>query len=433
MENFRFTKEDKEMRFYIPGYENPVILNLATKIATSPAGNVIKSFQGYFSNIDVRDVLAGSPSPEYANFLHWFIADYKSKHGVQLTNCGTIINKLCEAYARNKELLNRMEQFYVSYKFTTAYWPLRAYGLRWCMDNLSSKTLHIIAEINPEHTFDIDTSSRYFGYSSHYTFDQTITLICKAWNLKKTGIGMLGPTYTQDDLKKGLATFINTIIQKYYKKDIFMLEFIINEAFRYLPQVYALQTQTDAYILLEQLFQYWLNEKLYPTDSISFLRDYWYMQESMKSCNYTKYPKYLRTVHDVVSFNYKSTDFSDSQKEKFVNNIRKNFDYIGRKYCILTPKDIEDVRKEGSSLNHCVLSYVKRCIDTTDHQIVFLRKNDDIISLETPLVTLHIYKNAVIHARGYNNRLPDTNEINAIVEYCSIKGLTLADVDIKTK
>lgn len=433
MENFRFTKEDKEMRFYIPGYENPVILNLATKIATSPAGNVIKSFQGYFSNIDVRDVLAGSPSPEYANFLYWFIARYKSNHGAQLTNCGTIINKLCEAYHRDEKLLNKMEQFYVSYKFSTRYWQLHKYGLNWCMSNLSNKTLHIIAEINPEHTFDIDISSRYFGYSSHYTFNQTITLICKAWNLKKTGIGMLGPTYTQDDLEKGLATFINTIIQKYYKKDIFMLEFIINEAFRYLPQIYALQTKTDAYILLEQLFQYWLNEKLYPRDSISLLRDYWDMQESMKSCNFTKYPKYLKTVHDVVTFNYKNTDFSDKQKDNFVQNINKNLNYIGRQYCIITPQDIEDVRKEGSSLNHCVLSYVKRCIENKDHQLVFLRKNDSIENLETPLVTLHIYKDAIIHARGYNNRLPYANEINAIVEYCSIKKLELIDNDIKVK
>lgn len=141
-------------------------------------------------------------------------------------------------------------------------------------------------------------------------------------------------------------------------------------------------------------------EGLSPRSSVSTLRDYYSMASEMGR-SVDKYPKYLRSMHDIINANYQ-TFKKEHDKEKFqeVAMEFKKFEFEGDEYSVLAPEDPDEIIREGTELSHCVSSYVDRIIGRQT-MIVFMRKTK---TPENPLVTVEIRGDAIVQAKGARNR-----------------------------
>lgn len=143
------------------------------------------------------------------------------------------------------------------------------------------------------------------------------------------------------------------------------------------------------------------------------LRDYLDMCASME-IKPTLYSSYLKQTHDITSRNYE-VKLTEEQAEMFENAYKdfKPFVTEDKTYSIVRPKNADDVKHEGSALNHCVYSYLSKIIKR-NCLIVFLRKTKDT---DKPLVTIEIENEAIVQARGASNRSITEDEYKAICEY----------------
>lgn len=146
---------------------------------------------------------------------------------------------------------------------------------------------------------------------------------------------------------------------------------------------------------------------------MSELRDYLDMCISM-DIKPTLYSSYLKQTHDITSRNYE-VKLTEEQAEMFENAYKdfKPFVTEDKTYSIVRPKNADDVKHEGSELNHCVASYISRILKR-NCLIVFLRKAD---KLDKSLVTIEVENKAIVQARGASNRSITEEEYRAICEY----------------
>lgn len=143
------------------------------------------------------------------------------------------------------------------------------------------------------------------------------------------------------------------------------------------------------------------------------LRDYLDMCVSM-DIKPTLYSSYLKQTHDITSRNYE-VKLTEEQAEMFENAYKdfKPFVTEDKTYSIVRPKNADDVKHEGSALNHCVASYISKILKR-NCLIVFLRKAD---KLDKSLVTIEVENKAIVQARGASNRSITEEEYRAICEY----------------
>lgn len=159
----------------------------------------------------------------------------------------------------------------------------------------------------------------------------------------------------------------------------------------------------------------------YDDGPITCLVDYAKMNQKMNR-DYEKYPRYLKTYHDIAQTNYKvvKTKHLKTQFKKSVSAYKK-YEYKNQEYSVIIPAGIEDLVREGSLLNHCVGSYAEDIAEGLA-AVVFLRKNN---ALKTPLVTIEINKNRIVQAKGKSNSNPQPEERQFLEEYRNyLKNLT---------
>jgi hypothetical protein len=146
--------------------------------------------------------------------------------------------------------------------------------------------------------------------------------------------------------------------------------------------------------------------------AISQYQDYIRMTTEMGYERFDRYPKFLRTAHDIASRNYKIklNEIELKQWEKSYE-INKQFDYSYQGYKIFPPKEPSDLVREGNVLGHCVGSYVNK-VSKGISAILFLRTRDDI---ETPLVTIEVRENRICQTKGKMNN-PPSREQNEIIK-----------------
>lgn len=146
---------------------------------------------------------------------------------------------------------------------------------------------------------------------------------------------------------------------------------------------------------------------------IGELRDYLDMCVSM-DIKPTLYSSYLKQTHDITSRNYE-VKLTEEQAEMFENAYKdfKSFVTEDKTYSIVRPKNADDVKHEGSALNHCVASYISKVLKR-NCLIVFLRKTK---ATDKPLVTIELENEAIVQARGASNRSITEDEYKAICEY----------------
>lgn len=141
------------------------------------------------------------------------------------------------------------------------------------------------------------------------------------------------------------------------------------------------------------------------------LHDYVVMSKRM-SDKYEKYPKYLKTIHDITVRNYNrlKETFDEVAFSKIVD---KTMEFKYKDYIFLYPNTTQDIKNEGCSMSNCVASYVQRVLDGKCH-IMFMRLKD---TPKESLVTLEISTDTfrVVQQKGKFNR-DTTKEENEVIE-----------------
>lgn len=156
-------------------------------------------------------------------------------------------------------------------------------------------------------------------------------------------------------------------------------------------------------------------------NAIDYLKDYLSMNKQMGKRNFDKYPTHLHTAHDVVDRNFKVFQ-KTYDEEEFKKNVNYELEHKGVGWKVIAPKTTQDVKDEGTNLNHCVGSYVQKILDGTT-QILFLRTDE-----EDSLLTVEVRDGRIIQAKGDWNRNPTPTEKRWLQIYAEKKGLTYVSV-----
>lgn len=156
-------------------------------------------------------------------------------------------------------------------------------------------------------------------------------------------------------------------------------------------------------------------------DQLSDLYDYIYMSAEIKNLKYVeKYPKYLKSKHDIVVKNY-NTFKKKHSSELFALSQQYLFDLFNsnkindKKYTIIVPMTPNEVLDEAIQQNHCVASYIDRIINK-ETNIIFIRQNDNI---EKSVLTCEIVFNKFKQIKGFMNCEPDVEQQQFIHKVCN--------------
>lgn len=148
-------------------------------------------------------------------------------------------------------------------------------------------------------------------------------------------------------------------------------------------------------------------------DVIELLYDYVLMSKKI-SPKFEKYPRYLKTVHDIAIRNYNRLK-EQFDEEEFNKRRREDFEFKCGDFVFLYPKTTSDIKDEAVQQSNCVASYIKRVINGECH-IMFMReknfKNQSLVTLE---ITTNDYR--VVQARGKFNRDTYKTEKEAIEKF----------------
>lgn len=187
-------------------------------------------------------------------------------------------------------------------------------------------------------------------------------------------------------------------------------------------EVYSSSLNLQEYYTLNKLINYVVNETInqgYTSvrNFLTELRDYITMCKGL-GVKPTLYSSYLKQTHDITSRNYNIK--VESEKEEIFTSRYKDFKpYKTENYIVVAPKETKDLQEEGSRLNHCVASYIKRVIDG-QCLIYFLRKQDN---QEESLITLEVKDNAIVQVKGSHNRRPSEEERKALEQFAKDRKL----------
>lgn len=126
----------------------------------------------------------------------------------------------------------------------------------------------------------------------------------------------------------------------------------------------------------------------------------------------------LELTHNVAARNYKIA-LTEEQEVIFNNRYAEFEPFEYKDYVLIAPRTSEDVKHEGSSLNHCVASYIKDILDGNT-QIFFLRLKKEY---KNSLVTVEIRGKAIVQARGASNRDLTEKEEEVLRIFCADRKL----------
>ena len=153
-------------------------------------------------------------------------------------------------------------------------------------------------------------------------------------------------------------------------------------------------------------------------EAMKYLSDYVNMNRDMQIKDFIKYPRYLKTYHDIVAKNYK-VKINEIKNNKYNNELKRKYSYLqfskNKEYEVIIPETLNDIVIEGSTLNHCVASYVDKVVEDKSF-ICFMRKKKEI---DKSLITLEIVNNHIVHMKGQSNRSPFSEEESFLKEYQS--------------
>lgn len=186
------------------------------------------------------------------------------------------------------------------------------------------------------------------------------------------------------------------------------------------------------YSNLDQLAEYLFyqcdqTQALIAKEATGLLRDYYRLVSHLPK--YRKYPKYLKTAHDIASRNYRAIEndvLNDQMKFRYQEQASKLQMQLGD-YVFIVPKKASELAEEGAMQGNCVAGYTKKVSQGTT-SIVFMRHKDEP---EQSLATVEVRNDTVVQALGaYNNRLP-VDLIQPLAKWAWVVGLDMKVGDKK--
>ncbi len=114
-----------------------------------------------------------------------------------------------------------------------------------------------------------------------------------------------------------------------------------------------------------------------------------------------KYPKYFKTMHDIITLKFNTLQEAE-QCQNFEERAKEieHLAYKGREYSIIVPHEPQELAEEGVALSHCVRDYIGRVANGECH-ILFLRYT---ATPNVSLVTVQLSGKTVCQAQGQNRR-----------------------------
>lgn len=152
--------------------------------------------------------------------------------------------------------------------------------------------------------------------------------------------------------------------------------------------------------------------------ALDILEDYWKVIPNSKGVS--KYPRYLKTAHDVASNNYQVIkDFSkvlgvydNYKKHSELEGICKNTAFI----VAMTPSEISD---EANQQSNCVAGYINS-VSENKTTIMFMR---DANNIEHSKVTFEIKDGTLIQAYATYDRPLDKEQSSMLLGYCKLMNI----------
>ena len=156
---------------------------------------------------------------------------------------------------------------------------------------------------------------------------------------------------------------------------------------------------------------------------LELLRDLNKMCKDMGIAPKQRYSKSLKLHHDIVMSNYK-VSIDEIRKNKFSEAVNKK-DYIFNEYktkelSVVSPKEPNELIKEGDDMHHCVASYINSVIDKKC-KIYFIRENE---RPDKSLVTVEVRNEGIVQAKAFGNAKPTVEQKRFISLWAKNKNLT---------
>lgn len=157
-------------------------------------------------------------------------------------------------------------------------------------------------------------------------------------------------------------------------------------------------------------------------EGCSLLYDTLRMIEDMNGAMREKYPKSLKKIHDLTNMDYNIME-DKIVNEKIIKSC-KSEDYTknvfeDKNFKIITPKNSDDLVREGKEMHHCVASYVKDVAYGLT-KIYFLRDKEDE---GNSFVTIEVKDDKVIQCKAKYNNYPTVPAMDFIKKWCKEKDL----------
>ena len=178
-----------------------------------------------------------------------------------------------------------------------------------------------------------------------------------------------------------------------------------------------------------------------------------YIKKNINKCSMTTYYEYLSRVYalkDVAKFDWKLsgdalclanetiydaymmatnnaiyTQYVKGMKER--QQELSKYEFRGKEFCVLPPKNPGDLVVEGNRLHHCAKTYME-AVSQGRTTILFVRKTK---APTTPYLTLEIRNNEIRQCHGANNSslIEGTPAYKFIKNYCKDKKIKWANPD----
>ena len=188
------------------------------------------------------------------------------------------------------------------------------------------------------------------------------------------------------------------------------------QRFKELVNVYKFDQLSLLKYFMEYLYPF---ENIKTYDGINLLCDYYKMGVQIGR-NIKKYPKYLKSIHDILTANYNA--YKQVYDEiKFEKLMKKELEFEGKEFLVRCPQNTKEIISEGASNNNCLASYVDKVINERCY-ILFLRSAE---KKDESLVTLELIDGKIVQAKGEYNRNLLEPEKKFLINYCSEKKLKL--------
>lgn len=126
--------------------------------------------------------------------------------------------------------------------------------------------------------------------------------------------------------------------------------------------------------------------------------------------------------HKVATRNYNAC-FTAEQEAAFKEKYNGFKPWVGNGYTVVCPQSTQDMKMEGTALNHCSYSYVPKVIKGIC-EVLFLRKED---TPDKSLITMEIRENELVQVAGYANRQASDEEMKAVKAYCKKAGIACGE------